>query len=130
MQWPIAQILAKIRVFENRKADTGICADQAERKTGKPGQLRPRSDRILRLERAGKDFVDLIGDFHAEREELVVELTRIVEVKLVAFWGVPEDVVLGVHEIEVGDGEAVVAVEPDCQKGLGSGDLGYGGWAW
>ena len=28
------------------------------------------------LERAGEYFVDLIGDFHAEREELVVELSR------------------------------------------------------
>ena len=43
----------------------------------------------------------------------------IIEVELVAFWGVPEDVMLGVHEVEVGDGEAVVAVEPDRQKRFG-----------
>ena len=54
----------------------------------------------------------------------------VVEVELVAFRGMPEDVVLGVHEIEVGDDEAVVAVEPDRQQGLGAEILGYAGWAW
>ena len=54
----------------------------------------------------------------------MVEVGRSVEVELVTLGGVPEDKALGVHEVEVGDGEAVIAVEPDGQEGLGGGAFG------
>ena len=88
---------------------------------------RPGSIGFPGLERAGQDSVELIGDFHAQGEELVVEIARLVEVELMAFRGMPEDVVLGVHEVEVDDGEAVVAVDPDGQEGLGTGAFGTDG---
>ena len=57
----------------------------------------------------------------------MVEVSRSVEVELVTLGGVPEDKVLGAHEVEVGDDEAALAVEPDGQEGLGSGAAGTEG---
>ena len=54
----------------------------------------------------------------------MVEVGGVVEVELVALGGVPEDVAFGIHEVEVGDDQAVVAVDPDGQEGLAGGALG------
>ena len=70
------------------------------------------------LEATGEHFVELVGDFHAQRIELMVEVGRIVEIELVATGCVPEDKTFGVHEVEMNDGEAIILVDPYGQESV------------
>lgn len=71
-----------------------------------------RLDRFSGLEPARQDSVELVGDFQTQSIKLMAEIGRVVKVELVAFWGMPEDVAIGIHEVEVDDDQAVVAVHP------------------
>ena len=82
------------------------------------------SDDLPRPERPGQDLVELVGDLHGEGEELVIELGGVVEIELMAPGGIPEDVAFGAHEVEMGDDEAIVLVDPDGHEGLAGGALG------
>ncbi len=80
--------MCTIRRFRagNPKAETR--KERTKAKTGrgrKPEkQITSARDRSTRLEAAGKHPVELVGDFHAQRVELVVQVGGIVEIELVA----------------------------------------------
>ena len=64
------------------------------------------------LEATGENSVKLLGKFHAQGIELVVEVACIVEIELVATGCVPENKTFAVHEVEVNDDEAVIKIDP------------------
>ena len=80
------------------------------------------------LEATGEHSVELVGDFHAQGEELVVEVGRVVEIELMATGCVPQDETFGVHEIEMNDGEAIIRVDPYRQEWLGAKAFGADRW--
>ena len=80
------------------------------------------------LEATGEHSVELVGDFHAQGEELVVEVGRIVEIELMATGCVPQDETFGVHEIEMDDGEAIIRIDPYSQEWFSGRAFGADRW--
>ena len=98
--------------------------------TASIGSIRHKGLLSMRLETTGEHFVELVGNFHAQGIELVVEVGCIVEIELVATRCVPEDETFGVHEVEMNDGEAIVLVDPYGHERFSwrSPWCGPGGW--
>jgi hypothetical protein len=86
-----------------------------------PGTVSASALSCTWLEVTGEYFVKLIGNFHAEGIELMVEVGCVVKVELMTARCVPDYKLLAVHEVEMSDGETIILVDPDSHEWLARG---------